>query len=105
MSNIGVLPLCIKPLQLNAYDKYFDDNNKCTNLLVKNKKLLEAYNPIWDKISNLLEKGFDCEPVYDNKYIRTKIKLRNNRINTSFQENTRRRCALAMFYNIIIFCC
>ena len=49
--------------------------------------MLEAYNTIWDKISNLLEKGFDSEPVYDNKYIRTKIKLCNGTINTNFQGN------------------
>ena len=40
--------------------KYFDVNNKCKNFLVHNKKLLEAYNVIWDKLSNLSEKKYDC---------------------------------------------
>ena len=30
---------------------------------------------------------FESEPVYSNKYIKTKIKLYNNRINTNFQGN------------------
>ena len=49
--------------------------------------MLEAYNAIWDEISNLFEKGFDIESVYENKYIRTKIKLCNGTINTNFQGN------------------
>ena len=46
MSNIGVAPLCIKFPQVHGYAKYFDNNNKCINFLVQNKKLLEAYNAI-----------------------------------------------------------
>ena len=30
-------PLWIKLLQLNRYDKYFDSNNKCMNILVLDK--------------------------------------------------------------------
>ena len=32
-------------------------------------------------------KPFDSEPVYDNKYIKAKIKICNNRINTNFHGN------------------
>ena len=64
-----------------------DGNNKCMNFSVDDEKLLEAYNVLWDKISNLLEKEFDCEPVCDNKYIRTKIKSYNKKMNTHFRSN------------------
>ena len=67
-----------------------DGNNKCMNFSVDDEKLLEAYNAynvLWDKISNLLEKGFDCEPVCDNKHIRTKIKSYNKKMNTHFQSD------------------
>ena len=39
------------------------------------------------KISNLLSIKFDSEPVYDDsdKYIKTKIKLYGDKINTNFQ--------------------
>ena len=57
-------PLCIKFPQMNAYVKYFDKNNKCTNPLVNDKEILEKYNEIWDKIKNFFRKEFDSEPVY-----------------------------------------
>ena len=57
------------------------------NYLVHIKELLKRYNAIWDKISNLLKKEFDSEPVYDDKYIKTKIKTYNNKINTNFHVN------------------
>ena len=42
------------------------------SLLIKNDVLLEKYNELWDKVSKaiLLKK----EPVYKEKYLRTKIK-------------------------------
>ena len=35
------VPLCIKRPQMNGYIKYFDNNNKCINLLVHDKELLK----------------------------------------------------------------
>ena len=37
---------------MNAYTKYFDKNNKYMNLLVNDKKILEKYNKIWNKIKS-----------------------------------------------------
>ena len=70
---------------MNGYVKDF--NHKSVNLLVHNKELLKKYNEIWDKISNLLKKGFDSKPVYNDKYIKTKIKIYIHRINTNLQGN------------------
>ena len=42
---------------------------------------------IWNKISNLLKKGFDSEPMYNNKYIKTKRKIYNSGININFHGN------------------
>ena len=72
---------------MNGYVKYVNDS-KCLNLLVHDKELLKKYNVMLEKVSNLLKKEFDSEPVYNNKYIKTKIKIYNkNRINTNFQGN------------------
>ena len=40
------------------------------------KKLLKKYTEIWEKISSLMNKEYDSEPVYgdNDKYIKTKIK-------------------------------
>ena len=31
------------------------------SFLIKNEKLLEKYNEIWNKVSNTIKKGFDSE--------------------------------------------
>ena len=52
------------------------------------KKLLKKYTRIWQKISSLIGKEFDSEPVYsdNDKYIKTKIKSYVNKANTNFQD-------------------
>ena len=44
---------------------------------VNDKKLLKMYTKTWEKISSLMNKEFDNEPVYGDceKYIKAKIKL------------------------------
>ena len=54
-SNTFPSPLCVKRPQMNAYTKYFDKNNKYINLLVTDKKILEKYSEIWNKIKSLLK--------------------------------------------------
>ena len=53
--------------------------------LIKNDKLLE--NEIWKKVKNILKKEFDSEPVYNEKYLKAKIKSYNGKINTNFHNN------------------
>ena len=54
---------------------------------VDNNKLLKKYNKILEKISNLMNIEFDSEPVYggNDKYIKAKIKMYEDRVNTNFQ--------------------
>ena len=40
-----------------------------------------------EKVKNNLKNEFDCEPVYNEKYLKTKIKSYNGKINTNFYEN------------------
>ena len=49
-------PLCIKLLQMKAYDKYFDKNNKSMNILVYDKKILKKYNDTQDKTKTFFGK-------------------------------------------------
>ena len=51
---------------------------------IKDGELAEKYNKTWNKVSNIIKKGFDKETVYDAKYISTKIKSYNGKINTNF---------------------
>ena len=72
---------------MNAYAKYFDKNNKYINLLVNDKKILKKYLEIWNKIKSFIEKEFDSEPVYNDKYIKSKIIIYNNLVYTNFHHN------------------
>ena len=55
---------------------------------VSDNKLLKNYTKIWERIRNLMNIKFDSEPVYsdNDKYINTKIKLYEDKINTNFQD-------------------
>ena len=71
---------------MNAYVKYFDKDNKCINLLINDKKISEKSNEICnDYYSSLLKKEFDCELVYDDKYIKTKRKFYSDKVYTIFK--------------------
>ena len=82
-----------------GYVNHFD-SNKTISFKVSENKLLKKYTKIWGKISNLMNIEFDSEPVCgDNgKYIKSKIKLYGDKINTNFQgkiipkENASYRC-------------
>ena len=71
---------------MSAYRKPFDET-KYMSFLIKDDKLLETYNEIWEKLKNVIKKEFDCEPVYNEKYLKAKIKSYNGKINTSFCNN------------------
>ena len=42
------------------------------------------YTEIWNKIINSLNVKFHSQPIYDDKYIKTKVKTLNSMINTLF---------------------
>ena len=57
------------------------------SFFTNNNEFLERYTAIWEKISDFVNKKFDSDPIYDNKYINninTKIRSYNNDINTNF---------------------
>ena len=56
------------------------------SLRVNDKQLLKNYNKIWEKIEKLMRIDFESKPVYgdDDKYIKTKIKIYANNMNTNF---------------------
>ena len=56
------------------------------SFLTDNNEFLERYITIWEKISYLINKKFDSDPVYNNKYINTKIRSYNNDIKTNFHD-------------------
>ena len=69
-----VMPLCIMLPKMSAYRRDFEEINYIS-FLIKDNQLLEKYNEIWDEFSNIVKKGFDSEPVYNEKYLKTEINL------------------------------
>ena len=63
------------------------DNTKTMSFKVSGKNLLEKYTKIWKRLSNLLNIKFDSEPAFgdNDKYIKTKIKIHENKVNNNFQ--------------------
>ena len=47
--------------------------------VIKNDVSLKNYNEIWGKVSKVIKNWFDSEPVYNDKYLKTKT--------NSYEEN------------------
>ena len=55
--------------------------------MVKDDDVLDKYNETWDKIKNKLNIKFHSASVYDEKYIKTKVKEFDGVIKTNFLGN------------------
>ena len=82
-----VKPLCIILPQMNGYIKYFKNGGKNMTLLIKNSEVWEKYEDISDVIKNKLNIKFHTEPIYENKYLKTKVREFDGRIKTNFLGN------------------
>ena len=63
-----------------AYVKSYDGQVKWMYFLIEDYELLEKYNTTWDKVSADIKKGFDSEPVYNNKFFKAKIKSHGDEV-------------------------
>lgn len=60
------------------------DQTKYIYFLINSNKLPEKYNGFWDKFSNIIKRGFDGEPVYNDEYLKMKIKSYEGKLDTNF---------------------
>ena len=79
-----VKPLCIILPQMSGYIKYFENGGKNMSFMIKNDDVLDKYNEIWNKIKKTLNTKFHSMPVYDEKYIKAKVREFNGVIKTNF---------------------
>ena len=88
---IGYNDNTIRPLQLflpkmTGYLNIFENGNRKMCFLADNtNEFLEKYMTLWEKISNLINKNFDSDPVYKDKYINKKTRSYKNDIITNFR--------------------
>ena len=52
--------------------------------LIKDEKILKKYLKIWNKTKNLIKKELNSDPVYNDEYIKTEIKIYNDKVCTNF---------------------
>ena len=70
----------------NEFVKKRFDETKYMTFLIKDDELLKKYN-LWKKVENTIDKEFDCDPVYNEKFLRAKTKSYNAKINPNFHNN------------------
>ena len=91
-----VKPLCIILPQMSGYIKYFGNGGNNMSFMVKDDDLLDKYNKIWDKIKDKLSIKFHSTPVYDEKYVKTKVREFDSVIKKKIivNKNTKRKRTL-----------
>ena len=67
--------------------KIFWNGGKNITLLIKNSEVWEKYEEIWNVIKNKLNIKFHSQPIYENKYLKAKVKEFDGNIKTSFFGN------------------
>ena len=55
--------------------------------MIKDEEVGEQYKQIWDVFKNKLKIKFHSEPVYEYKYLKTKVKEYDGVIKTNFLDN------------------
>ena len=81
----GVIrPFCVILPQMSGYIKYFENGGKNMSLKIEEESVYLKYTEIWNKIKSVLNVKIHSKPIYDDKYIKTKVKTFNNTINTLF---------------------
>ena len=69
-----VKQLCIILPQMSGYIKYFENGGKNVSFLIKDDEVWEKYEKIWDVIKNKLSIKFHSKPIYDQKYLKAKVR-------------------------------
>ena len=77
-------PLCIILPQMSGYIKYFDNGGKNMSFKIEDKTAYLKYTEIWNKIKKSLSTIFHIQPIYGDKYIKTKLKAFGSMIDTLF---------------------
>ena len=60
-------------------------SNKLMSFRIDDEKLLEKYKAIWTKIQDLKNIVLNAFPVYDYRYIKTKIRTYGDKVYTNFR--------------------
>ena len=70
-----------------GYIKYFDNGGKNMSFKIEDEYVYLRYSEIWNKIKKSPDIKFHSQPIYHEKYIKTKVKTFNSMINALFSGN------------------
>ena len=57
------------------------------SFFIKDDELLHKYNEICKTLNNTTKNGFDSELLYNEKYLKTKLKPHKGKISTNFHND------------------
>ena len=86
--NETIRPLVLIMPKMSGYVKSFkvkEGNNKLMSFRIDDEKLLEKCKAIWTKIEDLKNIKLNALPVYDDKYIKAKIRTLGDKVYTNFR--------------------
>ena len=72
---------------MSGYIKYFENAGKSMSFLIIDDEVWEKYKKIWDVIKNKLSIKFHSKPIYDQKYLKAKVREFDGVIKTNFLGN------------------
>ena len=73
---------------MNGCIKYFENGGKNLSLMIKDDKVWNKYDKIWDVIKDNIGIKFHSEPVYEYKYLRLKVREFEGIIKINFLGNS-----------------
>ena len=79
--------LCIILPQMSGYIKYFENGGKNMSLFIKDDEVWGKLAEIWDVIKNKLSIKFHSKPIYEQKYLKAKVREFDGVIKTNFLDN------------------
>ena len=79
-----VKPLYIILPQMSGYIKYVENGRKNMSFMIKDVNILDKYNEIWDKIKEKISIKFHSKPIYDETYIKAKVRELEGKIKTKY---------------------
>ena len=96
-----IRPLCLRLSKMAGnINKFMEDKSKKNefkenikmSLRVNDEQLFKKYNQIWKKVEKLMSIDFESKPTYgyDNKYIKTKVKIRASSMTTNFHKKKKK---------------
>ena len=93
---------------MSGYIKYFENGGKNMSFKIEDEDVYLKYNEVWNKIKSILNVRFHSQPIYNEKYIKTKVETFNNSINTLFsggeipKERIHHVCISAIFIDSVL---